>query len=165
MVRFARAFCPAFCVSAMLVLGGGGAALGQTVADYQAALAGAPITENQPLVAEAYCRPVLNYLFTSVPPGERYGVVLPLVALSAGGDPAEERKRVICEQVRRQAVIQFDAGSGEEIVTPPQTTDGSGASGPYYPDLPQMGTDREPVPGTAGTPAQRRRGVRPVEVQ
>ncbi|MBP2313407.1 hypothetical protein [Azospirillum soli] len=164
MVRFARAFCPAFCLSATLVFGGGGTALGQTVADYQAALAAAPITQNQPLVSEAYCRPVLNYVFTSVPSGERYGLVLPLVALGGAGDPAVEQKRAICEQVRRQAVIQFDAGTGEEIVTPPQATDGSGSSGPYYPDLPQMGSDRPPVPGSPAQ-RQRQRSVEPVEVR
>lgn len=165
MIRLARAFCPAFCLSATLVLGGGGGALGQTVADFQAALARAPITQEQPLVSDAYCRLVLNYIFTSVAPGERYGVVLPLVALGAGGDPAVEQKRAICERLRRQAVIQFDAGTGEEIVTPPQTTDGSGSSGPYYPDLPQMGSDRPPVPGSPLQRQQRQQNVAPVEVR
>ena len=168
MARFAPAFALFGTLSVTLALGSGGAALGQTVADYRAALAGAPIAETQPGVAELYCRPLLNYLFTSIPEGERIGVVVPLVALGSGSDPAAARKREICAEVRRQGVIVFDAGSGEEIVTPPQMTDGSGASGPYYPDLPQMGRDPELGPALEGDPAPVQRrvpGRRPVEVR
>jgi len=154
MARFAPVFAPVLAVSVTLAVGGGGAALGQTVADYRTALDVAPIAEAQPLVSEAYCRPLLNYVFTSIPDGERIGVVLPLVALGSGSDPEIARKRELCKEVRRAGVIVFDAGSGEEIVTPPLANEGSGSSGPYYPDMPQMGRDPDPVPGRR--PAQLR---------
>jgi len=106
----------------------------------------------------------LNYVFTSIPDGERIGVVLPLVALGSGSDPEIARKREICQEVRRAGVIVFDAGSGEEIVTPPLANEGSGSSGPYYPDMPQMG--RDPALGDDPAPVQRRvPGRRPAELR
>lgn len=122
MIRFA----PAFCLTVTLALGSGGAALGQTVADYETALTEAPLTVGETAAGVLtdtdvlYCRPVANYVYTSVPPGERSRIVVPFVAFDMGGDPAILRKRELCERVRRMAVIQFDSGSGEEIVTPPQ---------------------------------------------
>ncbi|OYD84354.1 hypothetical protein [Azospirillum brasilense] len=167
MIRFA----PAFCLTVTLALGSGGAALGQTVADYEAALAKAPLASaplaSAPLGEAAagapadvpsatdvlYCRPVSNYVYTSVPPGERSGIVVPLVAFDGPADPATLRKRALCETVRRMAVIQFDSGSGEEIVTPPQLIDTD-------PSRPLYQNDPTPAPETRRAPARR-----PLEIQ
>ncbi|MBK3803596.1 hypothetical protein GAY33_31205 [Azospirillum brasilense] len=161
MIRFA----PAFCLTATLALGSGGAALGQTVADYEAALAKAPLNTAAVTMSAAtaadtpsatdvlYCRPVSNYVYTSVPPGERSGIVVPLVAFDGPSDPATLRKRALCETVRRMAVIQFDSGSGEEIVTPPQLID-TDPSRPLYQNDPTL------APDTRRAPARR-----PLEIQ
>ncbi|CAO3415741.1 hypothetical protein [Azospirillum argentinense] len=161
MIRFA----PAFCLTATLALGSGGAALGQTVADYEAALAKAPLNTSAVTMSAAtaadtpsatdvlYCRPVSNYVYTSVPPGERSGIVVPLVAFDGPSDPATLRKRALCETVRRMAVIQFDSGSGEEIVTPPQLID-TDPSRPLYQNDPTL------APDTRRAPARR-----PLEIQ
>ncbi|WP_353858609.1 hypothetical protein [Azospirillum formosense] len=168
MIRFASAFC----LTATLALGGGGAALGQTVADYEAALAEAPLNtaaaapattavpNAAPMAADApsatdvlYCRPVSNYVYTSVPPGERSGIVVPFVAFDGPSDPAILRKRALCETVRRMAVIQFDSGSGEEIVTPPQLIDTD-------PSRPLYQSDPTPAPDARRAPARR-----PLEIQ
>ncbi|MBK3778094.1 hypothetical protein GAY31_28925 [Azospirillum brasilense] len=157
MIRFA----PAFCLTVTLALGSGGAALGQTVADYEAALASAPLGEaaagtpsDAPSATDVlYCRPVSNYVYTSVPPGERSGIVVPLVAFDGPADPATLRKRDLCETVRRMAVIQFDSGSGEEIVTPPQLID-TDPSRPLYQNDPTL------APDTRRAPARR-----PLEIQ
>lgn len=156
MIRFA----PAFCLTMTLALGSGGAALGQTVADYEAALAKAPLNEaagapsDMPSATDIlYCRPVSNYVYTSVPPGERSGIVVPLVAFDGPADPATLRKRDLCETVRRMAVIQFDSGSGEEIVTPPQLID-TDPSRPLYQNDPTL------APDTRRAPARR-----PLEIQ
>ncbi|MCR6630211.1 MAG: hypothetical protein NVV74_09280 [Magnetospirillum sp.] len=154
MIRFA----PAFCLTVTLALGSGGAALGQTVADYEAALAKAPLA-SAPLGEAAavapsdtpsatdvlYCRPVSNYVYTSVPPGERSGIVVPFVAFDGPSDPATLRKRDLCETVRRMAVIQFDSGSGEEIVTPPQLID-TDPSRPLYQNDPTLAPDTRRAP-------------------
>ncbi|QCO02985.1 hypothetical protein [Azospirillum argentinense] len=161
MIRFA----PAFCLTATLALGSGGAALGQTVADYEAALAKAPLNTAAATMSAAtaadtpsatdvlYCRPVSNYVYTSVPPGERSGIVVPFVAFDGPSDPATLRKRALCETVRRMAVIQFDSGSGEEIVTPPQLID-TDPSRPLYQNDPTL------APDTRRAPARR-----PLEIQ
>lgn len=161
MIRFASAFC----LTATLALGSGGAALGQTVADYEAALAKAPLNTAAATMSAAtaadtpsatdvlYCRPVSNYVYTSVPPGERSGIVVPLVAFDGPSDPATLRKRALCETVRRMAVIQFDSGSGEEIVTPPQLID-TDPSRPLYQNDPTL------APDTRRAPARR-----PLEIQ
>ncbi|CAO3372656.1 hypothetical protein [Azospirillum argentinense] len=167
MIRFASAFC----LTATLALGSGGAALGQTVADYEAALAKAPLnTAAAPVatpVATAgttaadtpsatdvlYCRPVSNYVYTSVPPGERSGIVMPFVAFDGPSDPDTLRKRALCETVRQMAVIQFDSGSGEEIVTPPQLID-TDPSRPLYQSDPALAPDARRAPAR-----------RPLEIQ
>ncbi|TWA84989.1 hypothetical protein FBZ83_104260 [Azospirillum brasilense] len=165
MIRFA----PAFCLTATLALGSGGAALGQTVADYEAALAKAPLNTaaaTTPAAASAsmaadtpsatdvlYCRPVSNYVYTSVPPGERSGIVVPFVAFDGPSDPETLRKRALCETVRQMAVIQFDSGSGEEIVTPPQLID-TDPSRPLYQSDPALAPDARRAPAR-----------RPLEIQ
>ncbi|MDQ2105765.1 hypothetical protein [Azospirillum isscasi] len=156
-------FAPAFCLTVTLALGSGGAALGQTVADYEAALAKAPLngaaaapgaSAGAPADTDvAYCRPVANYVYTSVPPGERSGIVVPFVAFDGPSDPAVLRKRELCETVRRMAVIQFDSGSGEEIVTPPQLID-TDPSRPMYQNDPMMDPDSRRAPAR-----------RPLEIQ
>ena len=167
MIRFA----PAFCLTVTLALGTGGAALGQTVADYEAALAKAPLGDAAagagvttgtpsaaPLAAPSatdvlHCRPVSNYVYTSVPPGGRSRIVVPFVAFDLSGDPEILRKRDLCEQVRRMAVIQFDSGSGEEIVTPPQLID-TDPSRPLYQNDPTLAPDTRRAPNR-----------RPLEIQ
>ncbi|TWA67167.1 hypothetical protein FBZ82_107139 [Azospirillum brasilense] len=165
MIRFA----PAFCLTATLALGSGGAALGQTVADYEAALAKAPLNTAAAATPAAapgttvadtpsatdvlYCRPVSNYVYTSVPPGERSGIVVPFVAFDGPSDPETLRKRALCETVRQMAVIQFDSGSGEEIVTPPQLID-TDPSRPLYQSDPALTPDARRAPAR-----------RPLEIQ
>ncbi|WP_448204492.1 hypothetical protein [Azospirillum sp. sgz302134] len=162
MPRFAPAFLLSLPLALPLALGGAGGALGQTVADFDAALAAAPVIDAQPSAAESYCRPVLNYVFTSIPADERSGWVLPLVTLDGSADPAIVQKRTVCEKVRQSAVIQFDAGTGEPIVTPPKMSDVSRVNGPY--DMGQPGVGGGPTAAPAdGT--QRRTGRRPAQAQ
>ena len=73
----------------------------------------------QPMVgpAEALCRPLYNYLRTSI---DRAAV-----ASTAAGD--------ICERYRVQPVIAFDSGSGEAIVTPPRLSDPNSVNQPPPP--------------------------------
>ncbi len=144
-------FAPAFCLTVTLALGSGGAALGQTVADYEAALALAPLNDaatatGAPSAIDVlYCRPVANYVFTTVPPGDRSRIVVPFVAFDRAGDPAILNKRDLCERVRRMAVIQFDSGSGEEIVTPPQLIE-SDPTRPGYQGDPMMDPNARRAP-------------------
>ena len=144
-------FAPAFCLTVTLALGSGGAALGQTVADYEAALALAPLNDaatatGAPSAIDVlYCRPVANYVFTTVPPGDRSRIVVPFVAFDWAGDPAILNKRDLCERVRRMAVIQFDSGSGEEIVTPPQLIE-SDPTRPGYQGDPMMDPNARRAP-------------------
>lgn len=114
-------FAPAFVLSAALSFGAGGA-LGQTVADYEAAVAAAPVVGAPPAVAESYCRLIFNYVLTAIPGSERTTYALPFFAVRSGSD-ANAKASATCEELRRQPVIAFNAGTGEEIVTPPRLTD------------------------------------------
>ena len=144
-------FAPAFCLTVTLALGSGGAALGQTVADYEAALALAPLNDAATATGAPsdidvlYCRPVANYVYTTVPPGDRSRIVVPFVAFDLAGNPVILNKRHLCERVRRMAVIQFDSGSGEEIVTPPQLIE-SDPSRPGYQGDPMLDPNARRAP-------------------
>lgn len=154
MARFTRILT----MSLPLALMAGGA-LGQTVADYEAALAAAPITDAASAVSVAHCRTLTNYVFTSIPANERSNWVLPLYTTSGSVGPGIADKRAACAEVRKQGLIAFDGGTGEEIVTPAEALRGPTDQGPYYkepsPDMPvpQTGraTPRQPMPRT-GTP-------------
>ncbi len=104
-------------VSLPLALLAGGA-LGQTVADYDAALAAAPITDSTSVVSVAHCRTLTNYVFTSMPGDGRSDWVLPLYTINGSDAPGIADKRAACQEVRKQAMIAFDGGTGEQIVTP-----------------------------------------------
>lgn len=145
-------------VSLPLALLAGGA-LGQTVADYDAALAAAPITDSTSVVSVAHCRTLTNYVFTSIPGGDRSSWVLPLYTIGGSDGPGIADKRAACAEVRKQALIAFDGGTGEQIVTPAEAMQGPTDKGPYYkeptPDMPVphtgRATPRQPMPRT-GTP-------------
>lgn len=136
-----------------------GGAFGQTVADYDAALAAAPITDATSAVSVAHCRTLTNYVFTVIPGGNRSGLVLPLYTVDGSDDPATLDKRAACNAVRRQALIAFDGGTGEQIVTPAEALQQPTDKGPYYKEppadmvVPRTGraTPRQPMPRT-GTP-------------
>lgn len=145
-------------VSLPLALLAGGA-LGQTVADYDAALAAAPITDSTSAVSVAHCRTLTNYVFTSIPGDVRSSWVLPLYTIGGSDGPGIADKRAACAEVRKQALIAFDGGTGEQIVTPAEAMQGPTDKGPYYkeptPDMPVphtgRATPRQPMPRT-GTP-------------
>lgn len=137
-------------VSLPLALLAGGA-LGQTVADYDAALAAAPVTDAVSPDSVAYCRPLTNYVFTAIPGGERSGLVLPLYTFNGSDGPGIADKRAACKEVRRQALIAFDGGTGQQIVTPAEAMEGPTDRGPYYKEL----TPDTPIPNTGrATPRQ-----------
>lgn len=147
----ARLF-PAFCVSFTIALGGAGAALGQTVADYKEALAKVPAAGTPAGVTG--CRVLENYVYTSIPEGRRFDWVLPVVSLDGKTDPAIAQTREACETLRRASVIRFDAGTGEEIVTPPQTNDLDPAPSPEILNdpalrMPRRGRAMGTMPGGA----------------
>lgn len=125
---------------------GAGAAQAQTVGDYTAAMAAAPITDPAAEASAAYCRPLTNYVFTSIPDNQRSSWVLPLVTLDGTQSAETSAKRDACLKVRQQALIAFDAGTGEQIVTPAEAMEGPTDRGPYYkevsPDTPVPHTGR-----------------------
>ncbi|MCG5239348.1 hypothetical protein [Azospirillum doebereinerae] len=145
-------------VSLPLALLAGGA-LGQTVADYEAALAAAPVSDAISADSVAYCRPLTNYVFTSIPGGERSGLVLPLYTFNGADGPGIADKRAACGEVRKQALIAFDGGTGQQIVTPAEAMEGPTDRGPYYKDpaadfqAPHTGraTPRQPMPRGGAT--------------
>ncbi|MFD1623971.1 hypothetical protein [Azospirillum griseum] len=104
-----------------------GVAMGQSVADYKTALETATATD------AAGCRTLSTYVFTAIPDGQRADWLLPLVTLDGKEDPVVAQKRLACLEARKQAVVAFDGGTGEQIVTPAEaykdTTDQ-----PYYRD-------------------------------
>ena len=117
MMRFAPAATLAM-AAALLAAVASAPASAQTVPDYEAALAAVPGAP-APAVAQA-CQPLQNYVFTAMEPGERKGPwllsLLPFTPFTS--DPAVAA-RGDCETVRQAAVIAFNQGSAEEIVTPP----------------------------------------------
>lgn len=94
----------------------------QTVPDYEAALAAVPGAP--PSAVASACLPLQNYVFTTMEPGERKGpwllALLPFTPWAA--DTASGARRD-CAAVRGNAVIAFNQGSAEEIVTPPKLDD------------------------------------------
>ncbi|CBS85617.1 hypothetical protein [Azospirillum lipoferum] len=137
---------------AVAVVAGGAQA--QTVGDYTAAIAAAPIVDAAAEASAAYCRPLANYVYTSIPADQRADWVLPLVTLDGSQSAEMAAKREACLKVRQQALIAFDAGTGEQIVTPAEAMEGPTDRGPYYkevsPDTPVphtgRATPRQPMP-------------------
>lgn len=123
-----------------------GGAQAQTVGDYTAAMAAAPITDAVAAPSVAYCQTLTNYVFTSIPDNQRASWVLPLVTLDGTQTAETAAKREACMKVRQQALIAFDAGTGEQIVTPAEAMEGPTDRGPYYkevsPDTPVPHTGR-----------------------
>ncbi|BAI73212.1 hypothetical protein AZL_025740 [Azospirillum sp. B510] len=126
----------------------------QTVGDYTAAIAAAPITDAAAAGSVAHCQTLTNYVYTSIPENQRADWVLPLVTLDGSLTPEMAAKRDACLKVRQQALIAFDAGTGEQIVTPAEAMEGPTDRGPYYkevlPDTPVphtgRATPRQPMP-------------------
>lgn len=156
MAKLVARFIPGLTMSLALAAGvlGAGAAQAQTVGDYTAAMAAAPITDPAAEASAAYCRPLTNYVYTSIPDNQRSSWVLPLVTLDGTQSAETSAKRDACLKVRQQALIAFDAGTGEQIVTPAEAMEGPTDRGPYYkepsPDapIPHTGraTPRQPMP-------------------
>ncbi|PWC33533.1 hypothetical protein [Azospirillum sp. TSO35-2] len=143
------------CLSMSLPLAlAAGLAHGQTVGDYRAAIAAAPVTDAVAEASVAHCQPLTNYVFTSIPDDRRSGWVLPLVTLSGSQTAEIAAKRDACAQVRKQPLIAFDAGTGEQIVTPAEAMQLETDSSPYYKEppadapIPRTGraTPRQPMP-------------------
>jgi hypothetical protein len=101
-----------------LVAGIPAGALAQTVMDYEVALEGAPIAPAAP-AAVAQCRPLFNYVYTSIPGDDRTSIAVPLYSFTGASGEEIERKRSICAEAGELPVISFNTGSKEEIVTPP----------------------------------------------
>ncbi|HYF85749.1 hypothetical protein [Azospirillum sp.] len=159
MAKLVARFIPGLTMSLALAAGlatvsAAGGAQAQTVGDYGAAIAAAPITDAAAETSVAYCQPLTNYVYTSIPADQRSNWVLPLVALDGSQSAEMAAKREACLKVRQQALIAFDAGTGEQIVTPAEAMEGPTDRGPYYkevsPDtpVPQTGraTPRQPMP-------------------
>ena len=135
-------------------IAGASPAQAQTVGDYTAAITAAPIVDAAGEASVAYCQPLTNSVYTSIPADQRANWVLPLVALDGSQSAEMAAKRETCLKVRQQALIAFDAGTGEQIVTPAEAMEGPTDRGPYYkevpPDtpIPQTGraTPRQPMP-------------------
>lgn len=153
MAKLVARFIPGLTMSLALAAGvlgadvlGVGAAQAQTVGDYTAAMAAAPITDPAAEASAAYCRPLTNYVYTSIPDNQRSSWVLPLVTLDGTQSAETSAKRDACLKVRQQALIAFDAGTGEQIVTPAEAMEGPTDRGPYYkepsPDAPVPHTGR-----------------------
>ncbi|MBP2309433.1 hypothetical protein GBZ48_34015 [Azospirillum melinis] len=161
MAKLVARFIPGLTMSLALAAGvmgagvlGGGAAQAQTVGDYTAAMAAAPITDAVAAPSVAYCQTLTNYVYTSIPENQRSSWVLPLVTLDGAQSAETSAKRDACLKVRQQALIAFDAGTGEQIVTPAEAMEGPTDRGPYYkepsPDAPVphtgRATPRQPMP-------------------
>ena len=159
MAKLVARFIPGLTMS--LALGAGlagalaaGGAQAQTVGDYAAGLAAAPITNALTETSIVYCQPLANYVYTSIPANEQAKWVLPLVALTGTESPEMAAKRETCLKVRDLPLIAFDAGTGEQIVTPAEAMESPTDRGPYYkevsPDtpVPRTGraTPRQPMP-------------------
>lgn len=148
MAKLVARFIPGLTMSLALAAGlaAAGSAQAQTVGDYTAAMAAAPITDPAAEASAAYCRPLTNYVYTSIPADQRANWVLPLVTLDGSQSAELAAKRDACLKVRQQALIAFDAGTGEQIVTPAEAMEGPTDRGPYYkevsPDTPVPHTGR-----------------------
>lgn len=165
MAKLVARFIPGLTMSLALAAGiagvsAAGSAQAQTVGDYTAAIAAAPIVDATAEASIAFCRPLTNYVYTSIPADQRANWVLPLVTLD-GSQPAElAAKRDACLKVRQLPLIAFDAGTGEQIVTPAEAMEGPTDRGPYYkevsPDtpVPRTGraTPRQPMPRGGAQP-------------
>lgn len=159
MAKLVARFIPGPALSLALAAGiaglaAAGAAQAQTVGDYTAAIAAAPITDAVAAPSVAYCQTLTNYVYTSIPDNQRASWVLPLVTLDGSQSAELTAKREACLKVRQQALIAFDAGTGEQIVTPAEAMEGPTDRGPYYkevsPDTPVphtgRATPRQPMP-------------------
>ncbi len=148
MMRFAPAATLAIAVAFLA-----GPVSAQTVPDYEAALAAVPGSP-PPAVASA-CLPLQNYVFTAMEPGERKGPwLLSLLPFTPWAGDAATAARRDCASVREAGVIAFNAGSAEEIVTPPMLEDTDALVRPADP-----ATMTQPLPGY-DTPSRRNPRVR-----
>ena len=165
MAKLVARFIPGLTMSLALAAGiagvsGAGSAQAQTVGDYTAAIAAAPIVDATAEASIAYCRPLTNYVYTSIPADQRANWVLPLVTLDGSQSAEMAAKRDACLKVRQLPLIAFDAGTGEQIVTPAEAMEGPTDRGPYYkevsPDtpVPRTGraTPRQPMPRGGAQP-------------
>lgn len=159
MAKLVARFIPGLTMSLALAAGvlgadvlGAGAAQAQTVGDYTAAMAAAPITDPAAEASAAYCRPLTNYVYTSIPDNQRSSWVLPLVTLDGTQSAETSAKRDACLKVRQQALIAFDAGTGEQIVTRPRRWKARPTAAPIT-------RSRRPTPRSR-TPAASRRASR-----
>ncbi|WP_158284014.1 hypothetical protein [Azospirillum sp. TSO22-1] len=143
MMRFAPAATLAIAVAFLA-----GPVSAQTVPDYEAALAAVP---GSPAAAVASaCRPLQNYVVTAMEPGERKGPwLLSWLPFTPWADDTAAGARRDCTSVREVGVIAFNAGSSEEIVTPPKLDDTDVLVRPTDP-----ATSTQPLPGY-DTPSRR----------
>lgn len=111
----------------------------QTVPDYETALAAVP--GSPPPAVAAACRPLQNYVATAMEPGGRKAPWLYswLSFTPFASDPVATARHD-CVASRETAVITFNAGSAEEIVTPPKLDDTDVLVRPVDPAL-------QPMPG------------------
>lgn len=145
MARRAATLALSVLAAALGAVASGGAALGQTVADFEDALAKAPISDAKAAVSAAHCRPLMNYVYTSMPGEGRVAWTLPLYTIDGAANADLTAKRGICGEVRAQAVIAFDGGTGEPILTPAQALENRDTNQPYYREPPPTGPGGEVI--------------------
>ncbi len=137
MMRFASAATLALAAAVLAPA----SASAQTIPDYQAAIRAIP--DAPPIAVTQACLPLQNYVLTSFAPGEEKGAWLwSLLSFTPySSDPALVVKRQDCETVRQQAVISFNQGRAEEIVTPPELEPADRLTRPIDP------AQNQPLPG------------------
>ncbi|HYH19379.1 MAG TPA: hypothetical protein VD995_12250 [Azospirillum sp.] len=117
-------FAPAATLALAALLIAPAQGMGQTVADYNAALAAAQVTGVPEVVASQNCRPLSNYTAVSLPSWERKSPwLMALWPFDYAANPEEATKRERCRAVLTEPVIAFNPSSAEEIVTPPTMDD------------------------------------------
>jgi len=117
-------FAPAATLALAALLIAPAQGMGQTVADYNAALAAAQVAGIPEAAASQNCRPLSNYTALSLPSWERKGPwLLSLWPFDGAPNADEAAKRERCRAVLTEPVIAFNPNSAEEIVTPPTMDD------------------------------------------
>lgn len=117
-------FAPAATLALAALLIAPAQGMGQTVADYNAALAATQVAGVADAAASQNCRPLSNYTALSMPSWERKGPwLMALWPFDGAADADEAAKRERCRAVRSEPVIAFNPNSAEEIVTPPTMDD------------------------------------------
>ncbi|HEY0837293.1 MAG TPA: hypothetical protein VGE72_25495 [Azospirillum sp.] len=117
-------FAPAATLALAALLIAPAQGMGQTVADYEAAVGALQVAGVSEVMASQNCRPLSNYAGLSIPSWERKGPwFMALWPFDSAPAADEATKRERCRAVLAEPVIAFNPNSAEEIVTPPTMDD------------------------------------------